>query len=371
MSSTRSFLITLSFLVLALHTFLPHSTAQEVLEDAKPVTDSLDLVEDIDSSKAYKTVFDEFYSSEPIQLRIEGDISKMIKKKVESKDVDAVLSWTKKDQSVERYAVEIEARGKSRKKICSFPPIKIKFRPEDLKEKGLTSSFRTYKLVTHCFDNGRGERSLLKEYLAYKMYNEITDLSFRVQLAKIEYVDTGEKEKSITRFGFLIENKDELAYRHEGKISPSYNFDCKQLDKEAYCQMLVFQYMIGNQDWRIKFLHNIKLIKLFKDSLYLPVPYDFDYSGLVNTSYAISNPDLPTTNHIERFFMGDSSHAPEHMKATLHLYRQKRAAILALSEESKLIGKKDRKYMKRYINSFYRAIRNDRIAAIHLSPWDW
>ena len=373
MNSISSYSIILFVLSFIPQLFVSPLMAQGVLVDKEEKTsvDSLYTLETIDSTKAYRTVFDDLYSSKLIYLRIEGDISKMVKKKSMGKDVDAELVWTKEDQSVEKYDVEIEARGKSRRKICSFPPIKLKFRPEGLKEKGLAHSFRTYKLVTHCFNSERGNRNLLKEYLAYKMYNQITDVSFRVQLAKIEYVDTGKKGLSTTRYGFLIEDKDELAYRHQGKMSPAYNFNYKELDKKAYCQMLVFQYMIGNQDWRVKFLHNVKLVKLFENSLYLPVPYDFDYSGLVNTSYAISNPDLPTTNHIERFFMGDSSHAPEDMKETLKLYREKKKEILAICEGEKLLRKKDRKQMRRYINTFYQAIKNDRKAAANMLPWDW
>ena len=54
--------------------------------------------------------------------------------------------------------------------------------------------------------------------------------------------------------------------------------------------------MIGNTDWAVPNNHNVKLIydKERKLAPPLVVPYDFDYSGLVDASYAVPNEVIGT-----------------------------------------------------------------------------
>ena len=63
-------------------------------------------------------------------------------------------------------------------------------------------------MVTHCqYGN---EDYLFKEYLIYKLYNVLTDNSFRVRLVKIEYINTHKKANPIKTYAFLIEPLDLL-----------------------------------------------------------------------------------------------------------------------------------------------------------------
>ena len=50
--------------------------------------------------------------------------------------------------------------------------------------------------------------------------------------------------------------------------------------------MSIFQYMIGNLDWSVLKSHNIALFRR-EDGTIIPLPFDFDYSGLVNAEYAV------------------------------------------------------------------------------------
>ena len=54
--------------------------------------------------------------------------------------------------------------------------------------------------------------------------------------------------------------------------------------------LCLFEYMISNTDWNVSLLHNIKLIRKKDTKEIIVVPYDFDYSGLVNADYAVPNP---------------------------------------------------------------------------------
>ncbi|MBK9492182.1 MAG: hypothetical protein IPO07_27855 [Haliscomenobacter sp.] len=58
-------------------------------------------------------------------------------------------------------------------------------------------------MVTHCIENKTiGNEQLLKEFLTYRLYNLLTDKSYRVQLIQITYVDSNGKDKE-KRYGFL------------------------------------------------------------------------------------------------------------------------------------------------------------------------
>jgi len=65
----------------------------------------------------------------------------------------------------------------------------------------------------------------------------------------------------------------------------------------------VFQYMIGNTDWAVSALHNIVLTEDSTGVVY-PVPYDFDWSGVISTPYAQPDPRLNLPNVRQRAFRG-------------------------------------------------------------------
>ena len=44
-----------------------------------------------------------------------------------------------------------------------------------------------------------------------------------------------------------------------------------------------FEYMIGNTDWSVEYLQNIKLATVDSNSAPITIPYDFDHAGIVNT----------------------------------------------------------------------------------------
>jgi hypothetical protein len=109
--------------------------------------------------------------------------------------------------------IEIRTRGLTRKRVCDFPPLRIVFDKEAAKG----TEFRgagSLKLVTHCLGREAYQQYYVKEYLSYRIYNRVTDLSFRVQGLDVTYVDSERDGKSEQRFGFLIEDPDDVAERN-------------------------------------------------------------------------------------------------------------------------------------------------------------
>jgi hypothetical protein len=121
--------------------------------------------------------------------------------------------------------------------------------------------------------------------------------------------------------------------------------------------MTIFQYFIGNTDYSIAGRHNVKLIKEidpFK-KYPVPVPYDFDYAGIVNTHYAVPTETLGTKNVTERYFLGPCRTDKEYNKALLLLLENK-YKIIKLIEEFQFLNKKDKNEMVKYLTSFYERV---------------
>ena len=64
--------------------------------------------------------------------------------------------------------------------------------------------------------------------------------------------------------------------------------------------MSVFQYMVGNTDWSMVRFHNVEVSRTPR-GVYVPVPYDFDWTGLVSTRYARPNEGLGIRSVRQRF----------------------------------------------------------------------
>ena len=144
---------------------------------------------------------------------------------------------------------------------------------------------------------------MLKEHLAYRIYNALTDKSLRTRLARVTYHDTSGRTESLTRYAFFVEHFDSLAKRHDAVVWKPERFDVLDADPVEMATLDVFEYMIGNTDWSAVFNHNVVLIRDAAGRA-TAVPYDFDFSGLVDAEYASVAPQLPIRNVTQRWFRG-------------------------------------------------------------------
>jgi hypothetical protein len=158
-------------------------------------------------------------------------------------------------------------------------------------------------LTTHCKTGTQYEQYVLKEYLAYRIYNTLTDKSLRVRLARVTYHDTSGRTEPLERFAFFVEHFDSLAAYHDAVVYKPEQFDVRHADADEMAVLDVFQYLIGNTDWSAAFHHNIVLIR-DAVGLVTAVPYDFDFSGLVDAEYATPAPQLPIRGVTQRLFRG-------------------------------------------------------------------
>ena len=281
-----------------------------------------------------------------------------------SKDAHYPVQMTYPGTEGQEITVDIEVapRALTRRRICDFPPLKVYFDKKKMKGTELRGN-KSLKLVTYCGLNRKYEQYYIKEFLAYRIYNLITDYSFRVKPMIVEYQESDRQSQQVTRFSFLIEDTDEVADRNDlkkltvGQVPPS---ELHPVETSYYS---LFQYMIGNLDFaatggpdKNKCCHNSKIIGKGKDDVpkYV-IPYDFDSTGLVNAHYAAPPDKLNVRNVRQRLYRGFCVHNHT-LPQAVEVFQQKKPEIMALFEENTNLSSSSRKRAINYLEDFYEVL---------------
>jgi hypothetical protein len=299
-----------------------------------------------------------FAEEKPIEMTLATDFKKITseRKKGVYQPGSATFYFSPTDTITEN--IRLYARGEFRRKECAMPGLMINFKNETSPR---LSSLKKIKLVCGCSTNTYGEQLILMEYLIYKMYNLVTDMSFKVRLVKINYKDTKERLKPYTQYAFMIEDIDDMAKRNQCKEIEKISFTTEQTNRPQMTVVALFQYMIGNTDWAVPNYHNIKLMRSLSDSLSVPyvVPYDFDFAGLVNARYATPAPELGIEKVTERVYRGFSRTMVE-LDLALEIFRKQKDNMLSLIKNFELVNKRDRDLMYDYVKEFYDILERKR-----------
>ncbi len=309
---------------------------------------------------------DPFESEKIIRITLKFDMKNFVKTKHKGEYQKAQLTIHYMDSNTVETDIRVRARGITRRSICQFPPIKLNFKETEFDNDTLTD-INSLKLVTHCKNSDLYEQYLLKEFLVYKMYNLVTDSSFRVKLVQIDYIDSEEKVKPLTKYGFIIESNDHLAERLHGVRINREGINTWDTDGYLTSLLDVFQFMIGNTDWSIPPLHNVRLVKpLFLNSNILAIPYDFDYSGMVNTIDAVPDENLGIETVRTRVYRGYCLPSDDHYQRLFKVFIENKQAMFSLVEDLELLDKKSRPEMLEYLEEFYTIIESPHQAERHI-----
>lgn len=260
-----------------------------------------------------------FVDSAPLQVTISGPINAIARAADRSTEPqDATISV-----NGETHQIALSARGVSRRRTenCRFPPLSVLFKTKPA-ETSLFDGQKRIKLVTHCRAEARFDQYVLREYAAYRLYNQLTDESLRVRLAKVRYEDKGKIVAE--RPAFFIEDIDDAGRRLGLKKIEASDVPVSAFGSEDVARYMLFQYMISNLDWDMTHgpqlndcCHNSKILGPTLESRtgLTPVPYDFDYSGLVDSPNAIPPVVIPVTKVTQRYYRGYCSHNEETRRA--------------------------------------------------------
>jgi len=218
-------------------------------------------------------------------------------------------------------------------------------------------------MVLPCLVQSSNNNKVVKEYMAYQLYELISEYHFNTKLLKIDLEELrGNKTRNHEFMGFLIEDDKKVAKRHNGKVLDRFIHPLAQ-DTLTSIRNAFFQYMIGNTDFSVGYGHNEKL--LFIDGKIMPVPYDFDMSGLCNTTYStvsqIQGEVLPITSVTQRIYRGFKR--PEsYFQKVRQEFMDNKERVFAVIDECKPLcdNPKEFKKAREYISQFYDVIENDK-----------
>ncbi len=298
-----------------------------------------------------------FRSHDVLTLTLRGDLKGLRRDRDDdAEERDAELIVHGPDGSDVTLTAQIRPRGKFRrqKRICAFPNIRLNLKTKEVVGTVFEGQDKL-KMVCHCQDKrAEYEQYGLQEYLIYRMYNVLTDASYRVRLAHVTYIDTGGSSDTVVKYAFLIEDDDHLAARHGMAVLEREGIHPDQMDRDRLTLLSVFQYMIGNTDWSAPYGHNTTLIM---DAKQVPVavPYDFDWSGLIAPPYARPDATLPIRSVRERLFRGFCD-SPESFARVFAHFTDRRDAISALVREQPGLDEKHVKKSIEYLDGFYDVI---------------
>ncbi len=244
--------------------------------------------------------------------------------------------------------VRLRPRGNTRKRkdVCELPPLKIDFEDNQL-EDSLFRGQEEVKLVTYC----QGNEPVIVEYLIYRLYGIIEPYSLNVRLAKINYQDEHSQENNSESYAFFLEDIDHMAERLGGK-ERNERIHPDSLDRKVLTTLYVFQYMIGNIDWDIKMMKNIKLISFPDDRLPVAVPYDFDYTQMVDAPYFPQYDGIS----IDRRQFKKLCRKEEEFEAVFNQFKEKEQEIIDFIKDVDVLRSPKRKEILNLIKLFYREI---------------
>ena len=300
---------------------------------------------------------DIFISEEVVKITIESDFKNLVKQKYKGAYQPSTLRYFVSDTVVAVRQITIKPRGNMRRQTCYFPPLMLNLPKKDAVLKQM-HDFDKLKMVLDCKRGEIFDQYLLSEYYAYKLYNLITDYSFRVRLYEVTLLDVNDKFKSLKTHAYIIENIEQLADRHNAIQIETESIRDQLTDLETLGYGYLFQYLIGNTDWSIPARHNIQMIKSKDPNLYKPyvVPYDFDYSGLVNTDYAVPDERLGIESVRERVYRGVCIDN-QFIEAAVERFKQSKEEVYRLYESS-LLEERVKNYALNYIKEFYQIIES-------------
>jgi hypothetical protein len=272
------------------------------------------------------------------------------------------------------YPITLTTRGITRKSadICEFPPLRVAF-TGPAPPGSLFEHQKHLKLVTHCKRDAGFQQKLLLEYSAYKLYNLMTPQSFRARLANIDYLDDAGRPY-ISRLGYFLEEFSEVAKRNGmSEAHQPETISGALLDPAASGRFAVFEYMISNYDWSIRAgpkgtecCHNSRLLDPGNGSQLQPVPYDFDYSGLVDAPYSTPPEGIPISSVRQRTFRGYCAHVAA-ARAFAAQIAPRRAEFLGVFATIPGLEPREQTRAVNYIQGFFGDVDSGKIFKICVS----
>ncbi len=304
-----------------------------------------------------------FEGQEPLTLSLRASIKALKGDTNDSTYLSSTLSYGPQNGVSDSMGIRVRARGHSRRNICFYPPIALRFSENDAKGT-LFEGQHEVKLVLPCQIGRDYEDYVLKELLAYKLFEKVSPYYYQTRLVQLEFTEVrGNRERLHHLTAFLLEDHGAVARRLDAR-RVKRTVPPEMQDALAGVRDNLFQFMIGNTDFSMRIQHNQRLFYI--DGAYVSLPYDFDYSGLVNAPYAvvgnIQNLDGNITDVTERLYKGYARDRAL-MEQVRREFLEARPVLEGCLDglEPYFSNRLQLAEAKEYIASFFKILENDRL----------
>ena len=304
-----------------------------------------------------------FGPQEPLSLALRASIKSLKGDTNDSTYLNSMLYFNPHEGVSDSLGIQVRARGNARREVCFYPPIALRFSDSNTRGTPFEGQ-KEVKLVLPCQIGGDYEDYVLKELLAYKLFEQVSPYFYATRLVQLDFLEVrGNRERRHELWAFLLEDHSAVARRLNGK-RVRRNVPPEMQDALAGVRDNLFQFMIGNTDYSMRMQHNQRLYYL--DGTYVTLPYDFDMSGLVNAPYAtvnnIQNLDSNIEQVTERLYKGYARDTTLMQQVRGEFLAARPAMEKCLNDLEPYF--KDRRQMaeaREYLDSFFHILENDRL----------
>jgi hypothetical protein len=303
-----------------------------------------------------------FTSTEPLALELSLNLKDLCRAKDrrDCGDVPATLKFLEADGAGQSLPVRVSTRGGWRleEQICDVPPLFLTF--EEGQASGTVFEGQTVlPLTSYCRRNRDWYmKYVLKEYVAYRLYGLFTTKNVKARLAQVSYRDISKERAPRPRISFFSEHFAAVAERNSAEFVELEHVSPMATDPVESTTLAIFQYMIGNTDWSTISSHNIVYIRSAEGAL-SAVPYDFDFSGIVNARYAGPPPGLPIYSVRQRLYRGFCFTGLD-WEPIFETFQQKRTSVFEVIREISRFSRDAAVDAADYVQRFYDTLDSPR-----------
>lgn len=303
-----------------------------------------------------------FRSKSNLTLKLTYSKKEILDLTNDSTYIKSKISYLENGDKSINMDVELRARGHYRRRHCYYVPLWLKINEKTAKGTVFERE-KKLKIVLPCLKSKKSNDHVIKEYLAYKIYEVLSPYYFETKLVPLDLEEkVNNKKIDHELMGILIQDDNQLAAAYHGNVIKR-NIHPMGQDPVCSVRNALFQFMIGNTDYSITYQHNEKIFYI--DDKIIPVPYDFDMSGLVNASYAIvsvvNNNELPITEVTDRLYRGFERDEKilEQVRQEFLVHEDEVFKVIDL-HQAWFKDSKEFEEARKYISEFYKIIRDDR-----------
>ena len=130
----------------------------------------------------------------------------------------------------------------------------------------------------------------------------------------------------------------------------------ESVDRETLLLATMYEYFVGNTDWSLAALHNMR-IAAHPSGVFYPLIYDFDFSGLVNAHYTSVDPRMGVRTVRERVFRGPCPSEAEAQALAKH-FLDKQPAMLEAINTVPGLSVRDKEGATSYVEEFFAIARD-------------